>query len=260
MNSNLLSLLTQIATWITVLLVLFTLFEMVKQRKATYKPDIVISNNSVYVYISQSGFPDIWLEERIAKGDIFETSEPNLKFQLPIYNLGLGAARDIEIEWKYDHANFIKAVNQISTYSPKKFNLSMTDYDFLLFEIPGKYRSYINLEGELINKKNFLLPYSMEDKSESISLPQGFMLLVSVYALCDISKCLKERSHFPKFDIPQIDLSIKYNDIGGSTHSKTFKFKLLLGEVSLLAPSGEKLDVNTYSEGEFIFFAYLNSV
>ena len=260
MNSDCLSLLTQIATWITVLLVFLTLIEMTKQRKATYKPDIVISNHTIYAYISKLGFPDIWLDKRIDEENGLETFEDQLSFQIPIHNLGLGPARDIEFRWEYDSNTFIKMVDQLKSYSPVEFNLLITEPNMLHFEIPDIYQSYINLEAELVSNKLFVLPYSMESVSDKISLPPSYMRLVSIYSLCEIFRSLSNQSRFPHLQIPQIELFVKYNDIGGSSYSKTFKFNLLLGEVRFYKQSGDKLEFKDYSMGNFVFFAYLNKV
>jgi len=47
---DIVSIISQISTWLTILLVYFTLREMRNQRKASQKPDLIIPQFTIYGY------------------------------------------------------------------------------------------------------------------------------------------------------------------------------------------------------------------
>jgi hypothetical protein len=225
MTSNTLSLLAQIATWVTVVLVFFTFFEMVKQRKATYKPDIVIGKTYIHAYMSDQGLPDIWLNNRIADNEKLDLDNSFHDFCLPVHNLGLGAARDVKFEWYLDLNDFIERVKQISKSTSLSFEMSISDNNWLNFKFSDKFNSSINLNFDLLTEVDFILPVAERKFEPKLRLPYSYVFLVSLYILCQVSRTEQDTLENHEIDIPKLELSIHYKDIGDSKHSKKYIFE-----------------------------------
>ena len=256
MLCDLVNLLPELANWITIFLILLTLLEMVKQRRATYKPDIVVFPISRFAYIGDSGFPDIWLDNRVEKIEDEDLTSQRSFFQLPIYNLGLGAARDVECKWSFDLEEFIGNVNEIKNYSPIKFEISIDENNFLFVDFPPKIKSYTNIASDI--NIDFILPSSIEKEETNILFPSTYIRLVQLYTLCEISHSISDGLDFPKFQFPELELSIKFKDIGGSRHSKKFKFNFSIGMMSIRKDPKNKSKFVNYSLGDFVFQGCVN--
>ena len=60
---QLIAIIGQVATWITVLFVLLTLREMERQRRESYKPELVVSRERLSLFGNQKGkvtLPIVW--------------------------------------------------------------------------------------------------------------------------------------------------------------------------------------------------------
>src|SRR3972149_11460007 len=90
----------QLATLVAVLFVFLTLQEMVKQRKASYKPEIIIPNVSIYGYVDN---PDeIFISNRWSNKELTDEYVVGNLPKVSLYNIGLGAAKSIKIKWDFD--------------------------------------------------------------------------------------------------------------------------------------------------------------
>src|SRR6266496_384489 len=101
------SIIAQVLTLVTILLVYQTLSEMKTQRKASQKPELII--------------PDVTISGLDGSNGLFiATSWANLKEDgdssnevfpfVTIYNIGAGAAKEISLNWKFDVSSAVKSI------------------------------------------------------------------------------------------------------------------------------------------------------
>src|SRR6266498_3791121 len=224
----------QIATWITVVIVFLTLREMEKQRRESYKPELVVPTLDLFGYGNKKGkliIPIEWNKE-ILKDDSLPHDEqdkwfnPTISPCLTIYNLGLGAASNINIVWNYDIDSTIEVI---------------TDYCYknsipIIIKTDPTWGLQINVD-ETFNLTTtshppfdtnfqiaFVPPISISPKGTDIHLPNVYKIIVSllIYTLANQDKGLDVINMM----IPPLKLTINYEDIGNRKYRKVFDVKL----------------------------------
>src|SRR5687768_4300953 len=106
--TTLLTIIGQIATWVTIALVYFTLREMRNQRRAAQKPELIIPKVPIYGYAvdNEIFIASKWSNRELKNDSIVVEERP----QAIIYNIGAGAAKEINIKWDFDLSGAIKSI------------------------------------------------------------------------------------------------------------------------------------------------------
>jgi len=93
-----------LATFVGVLVAIFTLLEIRKRRLKSYEPQLFFTNMTFYLQKNSNGTPCI------LKSDFDKSDDLNFYFffLIDIRNIGLGAANTISIKWIYNQRKIIK--------------------------------------------------------------------------------------------------------------------------------------------------------
>ena len=108
----------QLATWLTIVLVYLTLQEMRNQRKASQKPDLIIPKFSFVGYVfgfsdetmTSLTIPRSWVDSH---DEFWQPTHqkilddrPFINAGITLYNVGFGVAKNIQLKWigEYDDA------------------------------------------------------------------------------------------------------------------------------------------------------------
>jgi hypothetical protein len=233
-------------TFGTLIVIYFTLLELKNQRETIYKPDIVLkSSGRFYIYNEQNGrfayLPSLWVSEEITKSKIFSkntslqeneklkmpdqetfqelSNDPDRnKIGIPLFNIGKGAAKNIEIKWEFDqdkHRQDIKDKNELKNLW-KKFEFSGTF-------IPSQD---ISQDSYFSRKIDYITPSitgSVDETIEQVYLPYDFQMLFNKIITIEM-----EDDDY--FDIPNLlKLNISYDDLANQRHCKKFIFNFEQG-------------------------------
>lgn len=196
-----------------------SVWQIAKQRKASYKPELVLGNGEFEAKpnLHHSGLPNDWRhlepKPKLTNGVTTISLEPNV-FGLPLANIGLGAARNISISWKFGIED---AVAKVCKYAKE------ADFDdFLSFD-----RGILRMQSPLIasfwiNQKteamDYVLPASIEGAVVRLRLPDAYVLLVS--AAVSLSSIPSGRPEL--LEAPELSVTLVYEDIAGKKHSGSF--------------------------------------
>lgn len=207
------ALLTTIVTFITVR-------EIKKQREHSYHPDVNIANLEFFVYKYDKDEED--------ENDMFSLyystkkmleTDPKQGYNeltIDISNICLAAAKQVSWSW-FVNFNGIKSVleskkkplidcvlheNEVSI-SSKKLNI---DWFYLVDD--ENFGNYFN----------FILPYSIENRKNTIRIPPSYLDLYWLYK----AKEILEDDHFSDIEYPPLELHIKYTNMHGKEIEKTF--------------------------------------
>jgi hypothetical protein len=229
--------LPHIATWVTVVLVIFTLIEMAKQRKSTYKPDIVVSKSFIYAYLGHSKLPNRWLDHKPEDNEI-DIDEVSYKgYFMRAHNLGLGAARDVEFVWNFDRNKIIQKIESISQTYPDQIRISLNERGFLEIDIDKSIGMWINLKRDLEHSTDYILPASIDNAGYKLRFPSTYSDLVSILLMVESHRIRNsengEKGEIFAIEFPSLDLKIEYRDIGGSKHSKNLEFSFSISQMAL---------------------------
>lgn len=229
----------QIAAWITILLVFFTMREMEKQRKASQKPELIVPNVSIFGYTNDN---EIFIATHWSNKEL--KNDSYILGELPkvvIYNIGAGAAKEIKIKWDFDLKSTLQTIQD---YCYKNSIPVVVDSQngFLTIEFIGN-ESHSNIDAFANIEQPFIMPVSINSLGFEADLPLTFLNLVSILVFLKIHQSnmiIGEKGEFHvskySFEIPPLYFELHYGDIGGNRYKKKFdvKFKILMSRYPLI--------------------------
>jgi hypothetical protein len=225
---RLIALISSLGTLFSSILVLFTLIEMQKQRKNTIKPELVFPQLDLYAYWKQHNnifLPEIWSSEEIQedrmKMVINRLLIPSLK--IDGYNIGIGAAKKIEISWDFDIEEIIKRIKTKDKNNIIEIRYCVGKLFQLQFGRPLNIS--INLGNDMKSSADYLLPTSVKLDPLKIKLPSSFIILWSVlFYLENINNGGNTVIQIQTLDFEDLllRLCIKYTDIGNNHYEQRF--------------------------------------
>lgn len=209
-----------VSALLTTIVTLVTVREIKKQREHSYHPDVNIANLEFFVYKYDKDEEDednMFLLYYSTKKMLETDSKKGYnELTIDISNIGLAVAKQVSWSWFVDF-NGIKSVleskenslidyvlheNEVSI-SSKKLNI---DWFYLVDD--ENFGDYFN----------FILPYSIENRENTIRIPPSFLDLYWLYK----AKEILVDDHFSDMEYPPLELSIKYTNMHGKEIEKTF--------------------------------------
>jgi hypothetical protein len=182
-----------ISTLIYTIVTFRTLFEIKSQRESMYYPEILIANQEFFFYFDRTVDEetpefdnyDFVSEKYIEKDNIEKKIFPEIK----MYNIGLGAAKNIKLKLYYNPVDLISIIERTKNY--------LCD-DYVYFDQIDSSNNTISFESyqdvedgdfisdipfcENVNKEkvfNFCLPYKDSLGSLSVTIPHILKILIS---------------------------------------------------------------------------------
>ncbi len=223
-----------LATLLTALVSLLTLFEMRKQRIATIQPDLVVSSlDSVHLYYLPqmqlyASWPYYWSIEYLE--DLSNPCDKHSRgaFDIQLKNIGAGTAKDISLSWDLDVEPFVDAISKLNLdvdiYFDKDYQGKMS-----LFRV----NAMAFFDESNVNSKNVFF-LSVGDNYE-MPFFQVYTQLVSLwlYGKLFINDPFKldgidaQKYIVDEFmNLPTPSLSISYKDMAGNEYKKKYSYKL----------------------------------
>lgn len=200
-----------------------------KQREASYKPELVLARTIFTASkgaISASSFAECWVVDK--KVALPEEGIVMPFLSLPLHNVGLGAAKEIKINWSFPIETLISTVNQkaqralVAAYFVYEKETVSLKSDVL----SASTSIWGNQKQELVD---YVLPASTDQEGVKIRVPPAYIELVS--ALMYFSMRDPSCNGIP--EMPVLDAQLEYFDIGGGSHSVSFHIELHLIAVSM---------------------------
>ena len=192
---------TSVGIAFSIIFSIITTFEMIRQRKASYKPKILpLNNDAVIVFKQESEHLEI-------------IRFPNIIFK----NIGLGTASLIEFSFSIDEKEFIK-----------NWELKLGEkcpYVFSPYAIGYGKSALINID----KNRKVNINYLIQNDEKEIEIPYFIKYMLCDYILKCINKCFKtSKDDFEKPDIvfPSILLNISCRDFAGIKRKIKYSIEL----------------------------------
>lgn len=183
---------------------LLTLFEMQAERNATFLPDISLSDTEIAISWDKNGLLNTSQETEDIISEISnENTNINKLPQIKIYNIGVGTAKNITLNWNHQR-NIKQFMDILNTCD--YINIS---YNQNVIQIT-KPTSELGLMEPDKSQIEFLLNSSKEYKT--IIFPYSYFELIKETV---INKSAQE--------VPPIYLSISYSDVQEKIYNKTIQ-------------------------------------
>ena len=263
----------QLTTWITILLVYFTLREMRNQRKASQKPDLIIPQFTIYGYADRESSDSSLMITNWSDRDEEESLNHvwSESTRIKLYNVGFGVAKNIELKWTF---NCDKTIQQIKDYcykysvpiilERKDDRLYISGEDFRVNQSSSDFWHPISLS-TWHSEHGFLMPASITSEGLRSGTPRGIIVLlaISAYLKTHFSEKdspsgeagIEQLLHFMdkeelKIDLPSMELELCYDDLENSHYTK--KFEVLFKELSRVNYTSQSGLIKVFS-GSFEF-------
>jgi hypothetical protein len=118
-----------IGTLLGVVVSIAVLFEMRKQRRQTYQPNLFLQNQHFWLETNSNGTPCFM--KPLADENKHFYGPP---YYLKIENIGLGAAHSIRVAWKYDAKRIRKELDRLGSSTKRVVNDYGTHFQYLFSE------------------------------------------------------------------------------------------------------------------------------
>jgi hypothetical protein len=218
------SLFTAIAALITAIITLFTIREIKKQREHSYQPDLDIANFDVHVYKYDYDEKEddkdlIFLYYSKVRLNISEKLDGYNELLLDINNIGFGAAKEVNWKWSFDFFSAKDIINLSENefeYDSEKEEISINIPNL---KIEWTYLLYEEHDADCLN---FILPYSIENRENTLRLPSYFIDLFWLYK----SKGVVNQTYASDQNFLPLKLLINYINIDGKKFEKHFDIHL----------------------------------
>ncbi|WP_340819020.1 hypothetical protein [Methanolobus sp. WCC4] len=231
------------ATFLTSIVSLFTLYELRKQRNLSSTPNIHAISEKMVVEATSTPLGSFDGELVLdLKCNLFKIPEyefiPIYKIPLKIINTGSSPAIDVKITWNYDYETLKKTASDFNKLRPNfKCRLARKFID--ISSIDGKYNSTYLTEYNF-SELGYLLPFSSEHEEITVNMPR----IISVYLILNLNAITKSNLD-QDIIIHPLDIVIEYYDNLNIFHKENYimKFNPMLVTSNIIkGKNGENIE------------------
>lgn len=191
------------------LVIFFTLKEMIKARQESYKPKIYIKTKKIFLQSNDISTGYIWKE---TVDDVYKTSEYPIEnnYNLELENVGLGAALSLIVKFEYKYTEIMGIIHKYLNEYPDDIKLADHELEMISSYGSCKYPFFSNDEFFVCHRK-YLLPVASNSTKLLITLPTSFILLLN-------SIVHFEQKKEKVMKLPKIAITIECKDISGKKY------------------------------------------
>jgi hypothetical protein len=217
---------TAIATFLTVR-------QIKKQTEASYRPELAFLQTTVFAYPDIDGIPSIWLTSETRDSDTSPKIAEYLatSFEIRLYNIGFGTAKDVAYSWEFPVRDLVDDVNTNAQHALEpayyKYENGMLSLESIKFR-----QSTIIWETERKQTViGYVLPTELNREGVAVRIPMTFIDLVSSQIFFAWEAARKSKQKFIFDQIPPLSMELTYHDIAGGTYNMTFQLQLKIGMI-----------------------------
>ncbi|WP_315792427.1 hypothetical protein [Bradyrhizobium sp. SZCCHNRI1002] len=226
------SIAASVGAFLSALATFLTVWQISKQRRATYRPKIVIKRSLVVTRESKDvlHFPsedphqdddDVvkHLLEWRQSIEEFKASPDRIRhYALPVLNAGLGAATDISVYWEFPMVSFVSATHMLAV---NRGHPERIDYrnGLLRIERPSIISAWRNQDQDHID---YILPAAIDKEPVKLQIPHAYILAVSTRMALFCRDDGEERD-LPT--IPALKVVFSYKDISDVSHRISYEIE-----------------------------------
>ncbi|WP_163401514.1 hypothetical protein [Flavobacterium fluviatile] len=251
-NKDLIEIFAGIGTFLSALVALYTLFEVKKQRKSTYKPELFLDSfyfdlvtNPFFVKKEKMmHFKNRDKGEKANKKKKENKSHIYVKYKLE--NLGFGFGKLIECKWEFDYN---KAIKELKKIAPEEIIWDKILEYTSIQRNDGFYDSF-NYKDLEVQKIDFIAPHNINNEEKKETFPHSIIKIYVYYLIFKYELDVIEAKNFHHEEfksLPQIKLKLSYKDLNGGIYRKTLKIKLNAFSYQIEDIMDCKKDICTFS-------------
>ena len=215
------SVLASLGSLITALVALWAIRSIRHQRSRQYRPDLFIDTYDAHVFGS---LLDRELPLRFQRHGHKVNERRNVWLPLKVQNIGLGAAKDIRLLWKFDYTAAIKELRQIA---PPGFTFTAEPDKITIHNTRDDYYDILFLDELKEQQLNYILPTQHTERQKDAALPRTAISLYLYYLMFHHNLYQKTGRKVYTEDfrvLPRLQLMVSYRDIADKLYRKSFAF------------------------------------
>ncbi|HBV00085.1 hypothetical protein [Thalassospira lucentensis] len=201
-----------------------------RQHEASVEPQLVISGTSFSVKFS-SAYPNSFGEwkpfTRNKKSYVDESKSPPLR----VFNIGNGAAKFLNFEWKIDIRELINLTREALETTGNKLIVEHEKSHVSFKNEESGYRAVYSLGNALTYKLDFILPSSIEKQPTTLHIPPLIQQLMGAIIYGQCLKIFSQSRTMSDPIKPKIPIEIIYTDISKVKHTIVFEVIFKIGHV-----------------------------
>jgi len=212
------------AAFLAALATFLTVWQIAKQRKATYRPDIVVMRARV---ITTGRLSDESIEPLLKWKR--SSDEPDREgvlgndYPMLLVNIGMGGATSVSTKWEFPMESFISETRRIARAQGFPEEIEFKSNNGVVSHVRPQITSLWR------NQKNsyfdYLLPASIDHEPVRIDLPSAYILAVAAYMSIFLKGMGDGDRESPQ--VPPLNLSLEFNDIAGERHRTSYDIEFL---------------------------------
>lgn len=129
--------------------------------------------------------------------------ESALRYSVQLFNIGLGPAKGISLKWSFDKEALATKINQLAMENHSARAVDIERHGLVEITAKNGNRAAFNLNADLCEEFDFALPYHIEDRGLSVSVPGSFVTLISML----FSEAIGEAQKLKTWDIRLIKMA-----------------------------------------------------
>jgi hypothetical protein len=202
-----------------------------KQRQESYRPEIAIKSIGFEGTVNPllgGALPTYWINQE-NKGKELNYID---SLSVPMRNVGLGAAKEININWSFSIEDLVTKINDLAQRSliPAFFEYKNEVLSLNSETLGTGISNWSNQKNTAID---YILPAPVDDTPTTLYLPQAFKLLISALIYLSFNFNNKNDEKHSKIpNLPNLKLDLEYFDIGGVKHKATFDISITIMSVT----------------------------
>lgn len=214
------SVVSSISTALAVIVAVYTILEVKRQRESTFKPELIIEekyftfahdkNYSFYYHDN----PNHRLEDSIF-----------FNFYLCCYNVGFASAKKIECEFSFDFDKYSKEIYKNLKTLNLEHEIIFKKHKNESVSFESKNEKFLSGSFTLVNGfksyLNFVLPVSINNDNSRIYIPHSILLVNLIHQYYSFESQNKTDENFYFY------FKISYYDIGNIKHKKKYKITFM---------------------------------
>ena len=199
---------------------LLTVWQMAKQRVATYRPEIVVLRAPVVTIADES---DKTLRPLLGWCRSIEDSESNVKllhrdYRLLLVNIGMGSATRVLVEWEFPMERFVGYIRMSANSRNQPIEIELHNGAVSVESI-----GFTSIwENQRQDNFDYILPAEVDKDPIKIRLPSAYILAVSACMNVYLREIGTGTSARPLPEVPALRMSLHYDDISGKRHKNTY--------------------------------------
>lgn len=226
--------LSGIGTFISSIIALYALTELIKQRRAMYRPRLFLNEFTLSVkgnpIANRQSFYYYKLHNLYEPENKEDLTKHSISSQVFLENIGYGIANKVRYNWDFDFRKAVKMLCELD--NELKFQIKNEDNSIIITK-NGEYFTHYNFNDLNTEKKiDFIKPENLKANNKPSSIP---MIITSIHMDYVLIKNKMESETCKRFEheeykhFPKPKLTITYEDIANKKYENIYKFNLNCG-------------------------------